>query len=119
VASENLYLNVEVASAPDAQTIVLAGEADLLGAPQIEAALREAAAGEPQLVVVDLRKLTFIDSSGLQALATGHELCRSRGQELRIVRGPAHVQRQFDLTGMSEILPFVNAGDLGLRDESF
>lgn len=112
MASENLYLTVEATSASDVQTIVLAGEADLLGAPQIEAALKDAAAGESQLVIVDLRELTFIDSSGLQALATGHELCRSRGHELRIVRGPANVQRLFDLTGMSEVLPFVDGADL-------
>jgi anti-sigma B factor antagonist len=119
VASENLYLTVEVASAPDVQTIALAGEADLLGAPQIEAALEGAAAGAAKLIVVDLKGLTFIDSSGLQALATGHEHCRSRGYELRIVRGPANVQRLFDLTGMSEILPFVDAVEVDSETSRF
>ena len=68
-----------------------------LGVPKIEAALNEASAGEPELIVIDLRSLTFIDSSGLQALVTGHELCQARGHELRIVPGPENVQRLFEL----------------------
>jgi anti-sigma B factor antagonist len=110
VIGEHPYLTIEVTSTPDAQTIALTGEADLLGAPNIEAALADACCGEPPgLVVVDLRNLTFIDSSGLQALITGHELCRARGRELRIVPGPENVQRLFELTGMNEVLPFTDA----------
>lgn len=112
MTSEHPDLTIEVTRAPEAQTIVLTGEADLLGAPNIEAALKDASAGEPELIVIDLRKLTFIDSSGLQALITGHELCRARGHELRIVPGPENVQRLFELTGMNEALPFTDAADL-------
>lgn len=101
---EHPHLSIEVG--PDAQTIVLAGEADLLGAPRIEAALREACAGESETIVVDLRRLTFIDSSGLHALIAGNELCRARGQQLRIIPGPENVQRLFELTGMNDTLPF-------------
>lgn len=106
VTSEHFHLTIEVTSAPDAHTIVLNGEADLLGTPKIEAALKDAYAADSELIVIDLRNLTFIDSSGLHALATGHELSRARGQELRIIPGPDNVQRLFELTGMSEVLPF-------------
>lgn len=96
-------------SVRDAHTIVLTGEADLQGASKLEAALEDASGGEPALVVVDLRSLTFIDSSGLHALITGHQLCRARGHELRIIPGPANIQRLFELTGLSEALPFCDA----------
>jgi anti-sigma B factor antagonist len=112
VTSKHPYLTVDVTSAAEAQTIALTGEADLLGAPEIESALKDASAGEQELIVIDLRNLTFIDSSGLQALITGHELCRARGHELRIVPGPENVQRLFELAGMEESLPFVDASDL-------
>jgi anti-sigma B factor antagonist len=112
VTSEHPYLTIEVTTVPKAQTIVLTGEADLLGAPNVEAVLKDAAAGEPELIVIDLRNLTFIDSSGLHALITGHELCRARGHELRIVPGPENVQRLFELTGMNEALSFADAADL-------
>ena len=46
---------------------------------------------------------------GLHALVAGHQLCRTRGHELKVIPGPANVQRLFELTGMNDILPF---GDL-------
>lgn len=109
VTNEHPYLTIEVTSASEAQTIVLTGEADLLGAPNIETALTDAAADTPELIVVDLRNLTFIDSSSLQALLTGHQLCRAHGHEMRIIPGPKNVQRLFELTGMDDTLPFIVA----------
>jgi anti-sigma B factor antagonist len=102
------YLTIEVARSPGAHTIALAGEADLMGAPKIEAALKDAAAADPELIVIDLKNLTFIDSSSLQALITGHELCRARGHDLRILPGPENVQRLFELTGTNGVLPFAS-----------
>jgi anti-sigma B factor antagonist len=118
VTSGHPYLTIDVTSAAKAQKIVLTGEADLLGAPKIEAAFKDASAGEPELIVVDLRSLTFIDSSGLQALITGHQLCHARGHELRIVPGPKNVQRLFELTGMNEALPFTSVADLDVEANS-
>ncbi|HEY3829900.1 MAG TPA: STAS domain-containing protein [Solirubrobacteraceae bacterium] len=112
------YLTIDVTSAARTQTIVLTGEADLLDAPRIEAALKDASDDEPGLIIVDLRNLTFIDSSGLQALLAGHELCRARDHELRILPGPENVQRLFELTGMTEALPFADAADLDAKANS-
>jgi anti-sigma B factor antagonist len=116
VTSEHPNLTVEVSRGPEAHTILLAGEADLVGTPSIEAALRDACASESALVVIDLSKLTFIDSSGLHALMSGYELCRARSQELRIVPGPANVQRLFELTGMNDVLP-INRAEPALDSE--
>jgi anti-sigma B factor antagonist len=106
VNSEHPALTIEATSAAEAQTIVLTGEADLQGAPKLEAALEHAAAGPPELIVIDLRNVTFIDSSGLHALVQGHQLCRARGHELRVIPGPAKVQRVFELTGIDDVLSF-------------
>jgi anti-sigma B factor antagonist len=106
VTSEHPYLIIDVTGAPRAQTIALTGEADLLGAPSLEAAFAEVCTGEPGLIVLDLRNLTFIDSSGLHALVTGHQLCRVRGHELKVIPGPANIQRLFEITGMNDALPF-------------
>jgi len=67
--SKHPYLTIKATSAPDAHTITLSGEVDLLGAPNIAAALEDISASESRLVIIDLRDLTFIDSSGLHALA--------------------------------------------------
>jgi anti-anti-sigma factor len=62
--------------------------------------------------VIDLRNLTFIASSCLQALMKGHERCVTHGHELRVAPGPTNVQRLFELTGIDQMLSFVDAADL-------
>lgn len=119
MSSQRPYLTIEVTSTPEAHTVALSGEADLLGAPSIEAAVADAAS-EAQRLILDLRNLTFIDSSGLRALVRGHERCGTLGVELRVIPGPKNVQRLFELSGMNEILPFCDpelASDAPLSDD--
>jgi anti-sigma B factor antagonist len=86
-----------------------AGELDMASAPALEVeitALRDA--GFKQ-IVLDLRELEFMDSSGLQLLLALDAEARQDGFNLSLVRGPAAVQRVFELTGMAGALPFVDA----------
>ncbi len=121
MTSEHPYLTIQVTHSHMACTIALAGEADLLGAPRLQAAFTDACSGEPKLIVLDLKNLTFIDSSGLHALVAGHQLCRTHGHDLKIIPGPANVQRLFELTGMNDLLPFGDpqtvANEPSLSDE--
>jgi anti-sigma B factor antagonist len=114
MTSEHPHLTIDVTNTAQTVTILLTGEADLLGAPQIEAAVKDASTLDPKpaLIVIDLRNLKFIDSSGLQALLAAHQHCHACGHDLRIIRGPANVERLFELTGMHKALPMVDAGDL-------
>lgn len=117
--SQHPYLTIDVTSTSEARTVVLSGEADLLGAPSIESALTDAA-NDAERITLDLRNLTFIDSSGLRALMRGHEQCVARGVQLHVIRGPENVQRLFELSGMHEILPFRDpelAGDVSPSDD--
>lgn len=118
MSRERQYLSIDVAVDEETLTIALNGEADLESAPRIEAAVRDAltVVPAPALIAIDLRELRFIDSSGLQALIAAHELCRADGRELRIVRGPANVQRVFELTGMQKALPFADAAEVNAAE---
>ena len=90
-------------------TVTLAGEFDLESAAAFKAAVRDALRRAPKLLSVDLRDVAFMDSTGLRTLITVHESARSAGLRLEIVRPPAHVQRVFDLTGMTPRLPLVDS----------
>ena len=82
----------------------LRGELDL-GA---EAAFRrelEPAASAPT-VVLDLSRLTFMDSTGLQAILAADKLCEKRGHDLRLTGVKGAVRRLFDLTGAFSALRF-------------
>ncbi len=87
-------------------TITPVGELDGASAIDFEEALSDViAAGRP--IVIDLRRLTFIDSSGLWAITLVHKTCKRRGISLCLLPGPEHVQNVFEITGLFDLLPFV------------
>jgi anti-sigma B factor antagonist len=59
-------------------------------------------------VVVDLRRVWFIDSSGIAALLAAHTKCEERGVQLTLVRPPAPVDGVFRLTGVDRIVHLVD-----------
>jgi anti-anti-sigma factor len=88
--------------------IAAAGELDLSGADLLQAELDRLAA-EPDLgtVVLDLRGLEFMDSSGLRLVVLADMRARETGRRFVLVRGPETVHRVFEITRMSERLDFV------------
>jgi anti-sigma B factor antagonist len=89
--------------------ITATGELDLSGAEPLEAELERLAA-EPELaaVVLDLRGLEFMDSSGLRLVVLADMRAREAGRRFVLVRGTETVHRVFEITRMSERLDFVS-----------
>jgi anti-sigma B factor antagonist len=81
------------------------GELDLETAPQLEEELAAARAAGAGRLVLDMRALTFMDSTGLRLVIRWDTAAREEGFEFAIVPGPEVVQRVFRLTGMDEHLP--------------
>jgi anti-anti-sigma factor len=74
----------------------------------VQEELRRVEAGSPATVVVDLSKLTFLDSTGLRCIVTADERAREEGRRVVIVRGPDPVQRVFAITRLEERLEMVD-----------
>jgi anti-sigma B factor antagonist len=87
----------------EACVVTVRGEVDLANAADLEAALRQALAGSPSSVVLDLAALTFIDSSGLRVLVALSKEAESRSAEFELRNVPHHAQRVLDITGVSEL----------------
>jgi anti-anti-sigma factor len=102
-------LDVVMTGGPRRVALTLAGDFDLESASTFEAAARDALHRPTTMLSVDLRDVAFMDSTGLRTLITVHDWARSAGLRLEIVRPPAHVQRVFDLTGMTPRLPLVDS----------
>lgn len=90
-------------------TVALRGEIDLSTADAVTSALMAALtdAGHATLVV-DLRGLTFMDSSGLHALCTLRTQAIHRGNQLVLIRGPRQIQRIFELTATDNLFEFAD-----------
>jgi anti-sigma B factor antagonist len=88
--------------------IALMGELDLSSAPKLQEELKRVEATAPPILVLDLSKLVFLDSTGLRCVVTADERAREEGRRLVIVRGPNPVQRVFSITRLEERLEMVD-----------
>jgi anti-anti-sigma factor len=100
--------HVEVRSQDHAVVIGVRGELDLASSPALEQEL-EGSAAQAALVIVDLRELEFMDSTGLSVLVRAHQRAVEKGQRFAVVRGSQHVQRLLSLTGVAERLTLVDS----------
>jgi anti-sigma B factor antagonist len=85
------------------------GEVDIATAPRLDVKLRELRDSGFDHLVVDLREVAFLDSSGLRILLAWDQTARQEGVDFELVPGPPGVQRLFDVTGVRDHLRFVVA----------
>lgn len=88
--------------------VVLKGELDLASAEQLTETLRPVEASAPPTLVLDLRQLEFMDSTGLRALLAANGRAGDRGGKLVVVRGPEEVDRVLRITRMDHHLELVD-----------
>ena len=100
---------VEVQRRDDVAIVQPRGELDVATVEALRAALDGIeSAGR---LVLDLRGLSFIDSTGLHLLMALHRRAQRDGFELSLLAPEAPVDRAIQLSGLDEALPFVSAGD--------
>ncbi len=83
-----------------AVAVVPDGDLDLYTRTDLAEALRQAACMPGSCVVVDLRKVAFLDSSALGVLVRAQKLLRAESREVAIVFGGRDTERPFELTGL-------------------
>jgi anti-anti-sigma factor len=91
-----------------APRLVVAGELDLASVESLESEMKQLESSEPAVLVLDLRELEFMDSTGLRAVIAADARARERGARLIVVRAPEDVDRVFRLTRMDQHLEFVD-----------
>ena len=100
---------VELALSDGAAWLTATGQIDIACGDRFIACLREARDAEPQSLVIDLRAVSFIDSTGLSMLLKADGLARQNQFELQIIRSPAEiVQAVLEATGVEKFLPLVD-----------
>jgi anti-anti-sigma factor len=67
----------------------------------------DAHAGPGRAVVLDLRRLEFMDSTGLATIIAAHGAGERQGWELAVICDEGPVARVFDLTDTRDVLRFV------------
>ena len=83
------------------------GELDIATAPEVDRHLQALLDGGGQRLVLDLRGVTFMDSSGLRLILRWQEAAKQEGRTFALIAGPPLVERIFDTTRMRDLLTFV------------
>jgi len=94
------------------QTLSLRGELDLVTAPELEDTVAALCLEGAQELLLDLRQVVFMDSSGLRTVLASMDMCRSHGCELMLIPGNGAPRRLFELTGVIGDLPLRAADEL-------
>lgn len=96
--------SVDVEDGEHAIVIGVSGELDLASSPELEREFERGIASDAELLIIDLRSLEFMDSTGLSVLVRAHQKATQNGKRLAVVKGPPQVQRLLSLTGVAERL---------------
>jgi anti-anti-sigma factor len=99
---------VDVRNEGRAAVVVVSGELDLASGPELEQVIERVRGTATELLVIDLRELDFMDSTGLSIIVKAHQRFVEDGRRIGLVRGTAQVQRLLDLTGVADRLPLID-----------
>ena len=104
IADGGESLNIETQRTADRATLVLGGELDSRSAGALRGTLSDVEADAPALIVIDLRGLEFMDSSGLAELVYATRRARAQQRRVVLVTGSASIDRILAVSGAEQLL---------------
>ena len=105
----NNDFTVDIHNEGGAAVVAVSGELDLRTSPELEAQLIRAFEAGAELVILDLRQIEFMDSTGLRVVLSAHQRAHETGRRFALVRGADQVERVLTLTGVRDLLTVVDA----------
>jgi anti-anti-sigma factor len=99
----------------NAVRVAVTGELDVLTVPRLDRALRRAES-DAESIILDLRELEFVDSSGAHLLLAADRRIREAKGRLVVVHAPYEVEWFFNLVGLDRELDFVDRPPAGTAD---
>lgn len=111
--SQSQVVTVSVEEHGSSTVLAVAGEVDLLTAPQLEEALTRVLNERPRSLVVDLSKVEFLGSAGLSVLVAAHKSAGAHTR-LRVVAEGNTTFRPLQLTGLDQEIPVYRSSEEAL-----
>jgi len=88
---------------PEVRVMQPSGRLDVTNVNQFRREVTDIALLKPKFLLIDLKGISFMDSSGLGALVAALKTIRTAGGELALCSPSDQVQMLFDLTSMGTI----------------
>jgi anti-anti-sigma factor len=107
-----LNFGIESRTEGDRAIVTVRGDFDLQVAERVVDELTKVEASAPALLVIDLSRLSFMDSSGMGVIAAAQARSVEAKRELAVVRPPYSVRRAFELSGYGDVIRVVDDIDV-------
>ncbi|HEY3192819.1 MAG TPA: STAS domain-containing protein [Solirubrobacterales bacterium] len=99
-----LNFDLQIETEGSSALVRIRGDLDLQVVDQVADALARIESDEPELLVIDLSRLSFMDSSGMGVIAAAHIRAVDAGRRFAIVIPPAGVRQAFERTKLDEVI---------------
>lgn len=88
--------------------VALVGELDLSNSADFALRLAEAETDSPAVLEVDLRGLTFIDSTGLGQLFAANRRAHAEGRRIQVIKGRGPIERVLNLARVEDVMDVID-----------
>ena len=102
--SPQMSVGWETSELAEGFRVELTGELDISSAASVESRLLELEGRAPAWIVLDLRRVSFIDSTGLSMIINADGRARKDGRRLTIVSGDGVPRRILRTVGLEDRL---------------
>jgi stage II sporulation protein AA (anti-sigma F factor antagonist) len=102
-----INLDVETSNGGKSALVRLRGDFDLEVAESVAVKLAEVESTGPELLVLDLSGLSFLDSSGMGVIAAAHTRAETADRRFVVVDPPYGVKRAFSISKLDEVITIV------------
>ena len=109
-------MNVTRQNVGKTMVFVVEGQVDMHTSPDLRRHLRESLTDRAGRIVVDLSKVTFIDSSGLATLIEALQAVRKYGGGLRLCGLSPNVRNLFRLSNLTSIFDLRESREEAVKD---
>jgi anti-sigma B factor antagonist len=100
---------IQTVRAGPSTTLVVSGEVDLANAHEVAQAGLAALADGTLTVTVDMRDVTFLDSTGLAALVTINNQAQQDGATVVLSHAPPRIVHLLAVTGLDKIFTIADS----------
>jgi anti-anti-sigma factor len=99
-----LNFDIQTEAEGSSALVRIRGDLDLQVVDQVADVLARIESDEPELLVIDLSSLSFMDSSGMGVIAAAQLRAVDAGRRFAIVIPPPGVRQAFERTKLSEVM---------------
>ncbi len=85
--------------------IILQGEVDYVTYPDLRKLFSKLISEGKNKLIIDLMNITYIDSSGLGAIASAHVKVNSVGGFIKLINSKPDTKKILDIAGISKVIP--------------